>query len=117
MAEPRFDFDLKTGKGTGRWIIEDGTPVDFLPELPGNSPPYELIHNLNVPHPNPNHDDGHRHYLIGGDPAVVEQIVAWYKAAGHPVPDGYAQAAADHVAAVKTEADRVAGIAAPPAAP
>jgi hypothetical protein len=102
MAEARFD-----GK-TGAWILEDGTPVTFLPELPAESPPYELIFT-HPTHAAANHADGHMHYLIGGDPKVVEQIVQWYADQGHPVPDGYAQAAADHAAAVEKAAAPPAG--------
>jgi len=98
---------------SGKWVTSDGTPVPFLPDEPGNSPPYELIVTEDKSDPHP--IDGHTHYLIGGDSKVVEQIVEFYKAKGTPVPDGYAQAAADHAAAVdaanKEAADKKAAAA------
>lgn len=90
MARQRIDAN-------GHYLTDDGTPVQFLPEIPGASPVYDLVHPAVA---DPDSPDGHRHYLIGGDPDVVAEIVAWYKAAGHPVPDGYADHAARHAAKV-----------------
>lgn len=97
MAKQPARFDPESGA----WVIEDGTPFQFLPEIPSESPPYEFMGPAGS---DPESPDGHRHYLIGGEPAVVAQIVKWYEKAGHPVPAGYAQAAADHAAAVKAAA-------------
>jgi hypothetical protein len=79
---------------TGELVLTNGSRYAFLPKAPGNSPPHEFI----VPETgNPEREDGNSHYLIGGDPAVVDQIVAFYKTQNTPVPDGYAAAAKAHV--------------------
>ena len=89
--EPGYRFDPETGE----LVTANGSRHRFLPELPANSPVHELI----VPgEADETTEDGAAHYLIGGDAAIVDQIVAFYDRAGHEVPDGYAQAAADHAA-------------------
>jgi hypothetical protein len=82
-------FDAETGE----LVLTNKSRYVFLPTEPGNSPPHELI----VPETGDgSRPDGNTHYLIGGDPAVVAQIVDFYKAKGTPVPDGYAEAAKAH---------------------
>lgn len=90
----RIDLD-------GRFVTDDGTPIQFLPDVPANSPPHELIHTAEA---DPDSPDGFRHYAIGADPDVVQEIADFYEAAGRPVPDGYVQAAADHAAHVEATA-------------
>jgi hypothetical protein len=103
-----FDFNPKTGKGSGHFLTPRGGDVPFLPEEPANSPPFDLVVTAE-PELDPElSPDGHTHYLIGGDPEVVKLIVAFYEASGHPVPAGYEQAAADHAAAVQAAADKAA---------
>jgi hypothetical protein len=83
-------FDSKTGE----LVLPNGSRYTFLPAVPSNSPPHELI----VPETgDPSRPDGNTHYLIGGDPAVVKQIADFYAAKGTPVADGYAAAAQAHV--------------------
>jgi hypothetical protein len=94
---------------TGELVLTNGSRYTFLPTVPGNSPPHEFI----VPETgNPDREDGNTHYLIGGDPAVVQQIVDFYAARKTPVPDGYAEAAQAHVDNIAKAAE-----AAKPAAP
>ena len=93
-----FDFDAKTGEGSGRWRLGNGNLVDFLPEEPGNSPPYELV---STTEPNADSADGHTHYLVGGDAETVKLIVAFYAKQGKKVPYGYEAEAAAHAAAVE----------------
>lgn len=93
-----FDFDPKTGKGSGHWLSSGGADVPFLPEEPGNSPPYDLVITSE---PDPESSDGHSHVKIGGDPELVKLIVAFYTARGKTVPDGYEAEAAAHAAAVE----------------
>ena len=93
-----FDFNPKTGEGSGHWRSERGADIPFLPEEPATAPPYELVSTTET---DPKSPDGHTHYLIGGDPTVVELIIAFYENRGKTVPDGYAEEAASHAAAVE----------------
>ena len=86
---------------TGRWQLHNGDSVDFLPALPANSPPHELV---STAEPDESSSDGFAHYLVGGDAEVVKQIVDFYERKGTPVPAGYADAAAAHAAKVEAEA-------------
>lgn len=96
MAGRRYSFDAATGE----IALENGDRHPFLPARPAQSPPYELV----VPGVEAGaEDDGAAHYLIGGDPEIVQQIVDWYAAKGSPVPDGYADEAARHAQAVRDE--------------
>jgi len=88
---------------TGELVLADGSRHSFLPVKPANSPPYEFI----VPDTDPSSEDGASHYLIGGDPALVKQIVDYYAARKTPVPDGYAAEAARHADAVRAELAKV----------
>ncbi len=92
----KFVLDAETGE----LVLENKSRYTFLPKVPGNSPPHEFI----VPESDDSSPDGATHYLIGGDPAVVAQIVAHYAAKGTPVPAGYAEAAAAHVENIAREA-------------
>lgn len=101
MSEtPRFDFDAKTGKGSGMFKTANGALVPFLPDVPANSPPYELIVTEEADEKSA---DGFRHYLIGGVPETVSAIVAWYESQGKVVPAGFEEEAALHHAAVQAE--------------
>lgn len=83
----------KFDPATGELVLDNGSRYVFLPTVPSNSPPHELI----VPETGDgSRPDGNTHYLIGGDPDVVKAIVAFYEAAKTPVPDGYAEAAKAH---------------------
>lgn len=97
-----FDFDPETGEGSGKIKLASGALDDVIPEEPANSPPYDHV-SLE---PDPQSPDGLKHYLIGGDPEEVKLIVAFYKAQGKEVPDGYEQEAADHAAAVARESGK-----------
>lgn len=101
MAGAKFTFD----SATGELVTGNGSRYTFLPAVPGNSPPYEFIATETADSDRP---DGNTHYLIGGDPAVVQQIVDFYAAKKTPVPDGYADEAARHAEAVKAELAKTA---------
>lgn len=92
-------FDGKTGE----LVLTNGQRFAFLPPKPANSPPYEFIVTETF---DGSREDGNTHYLIGGDSALVDQIVKWYADKGTPVPDGYADEAARHAAAVQAELDK-----------
>lgn len=106
-ATKKGHIDLETGF----WTDEPSeAPIRFLPDEPGESPPYELILTDRDPD-GPTSDDpvrqgrhGHKHILIGGDEAVVADIIKFYEGKGKKVPAGYAQAAKDHAAAVEKAA-------------
>ena len=91
----KFTIDAETGE----LVLENHSRYRFLPTLPGNSPPHEFI----VPESDDSSPDGATHYLVGGDPAIVAQIEAWYAKQGHPVPAGYAAAAAAHIENIARE--------------
>lgn len=97
----KFTFDGESGE----IVLENGSRYGFLPATPSQSPPYEFL----IPESDPEAADGATHLLIGGDPGLVDKIVAFYAAKGTPVPAGYAEEAARHVAAVAEEAARGAG--------
>lgn len=83
-------FDTETGE----LIARDGTRIVFLdPKVPANTPPFDLSHDAEADEASP---DGSTHYLIGGDPAVVDAIVAWYRSNDVSVPAGYAEKARTH---------------------
>lgn len=87
---------------TGEFVTPAGDRVMFLPPNPSNTPPHELVVTTEA---DEDSADGFKHYLIGGDPAIVAAIVDWYAKRKEPkpapVPAGYAEEAAAH-------ADRVA---------
>jgi hypothetical protein len=101
----KFDFDPATKTGSGKLRLESGSLDDVIPEEPGNSPPYEHV-SLE---PDTSSPDGLKHYLIGGDPELVKQIVAFYESKGKKVPEGYEDEAARHAAAVDAEKAKSAG--------
>lgn len=104
--KPKIDPD------SGRLITSDGTPYDFLPAEPAASPPHTFVHTFE---PDPDSPDGHTHYLVGGDPEVVDQIVAWYAkhggadGKGRKVPAEFKANAQAHADAVKAEAAKASG--------
>lgn len=89
-------FDPKTGQ----WKLPDGTPIDFLPELPSNSLQLELVvTDEKAPLPaSDKHADGHVHIPLGSDEATIDAVIAFYEAAGHPVPDGFKDETLHHAA-------------------
>lgn len=90
-----FKFDAETGEVV---VASTQRRIAFLPDEPAQSPPYELVDTQD---PDDSTLDGHTHYLIGGDPKVVDQIVAFYQSKGKKVPANYAAEAAAHAALVE----------------
>jgi hypothetical protein len=96
-----FTIDSDTGE-----LVEPrergGSRIAFLPVVPANSPPHEVL----LPEADPDSPDGCLHYLVGGDAEIVKAIVDFYAAKGTPVPDGYAEAAKAHADNVAAELEK-----------